>query len=236
MEGGTKRILLVEDDLKLAALVREFLEGAGFRVDVEPRGDLAAQRIVAENPDLVVLDLMLPGMDGLSVCRQVRPRYRQPILMLTALGDEVDEVVGLEVGADDYLVKPVRPRLLLARIHSLLRRIGTSQASADGDGEQVLRVGGLVLDAARRSVTMDEVEIDLTTTEFDLLWYLAARAGQVVTRESLYVDLRGVAWDGLDRSIDIAVARLRRKLGDDGKHPQIVKSVRGSGYLLAGRA
>jgi len=236
MEGGTKRILLVEDDLKLAALVREFLEGAGFQVDVEPRGDLAAQRIVAENPDLVVLDLMLPGMDGLSVCRQVRPRYRQPILMLTALGDEVDEVVGLEVGADDYLVKPVRPRLLLARIHSLLRRIGTFPTAADGDGEQVLRVGGLVLDAARRSVTMDEVEIDLTTTEFDLLWYLAARAGQVVTRESLYVDLRGVAWDGLDRSIDIAVARLRRKLGDDGKHPQIVKSVRGSGYLLAGRA
>jgi two-component system response regulator RstA len=234
MEGGTKRILLVEDDLKLAALVREFLEGAGFQVDVEPRGDLAAQRIVAENPDLVVLDLMLPGMDGLSVCRQVRPRYRQPILMLTALGDEVDEVVGLEVGADDYLVKPVRPRLLLARIHSLLRRIGTFPATVDGD--QVLRVGGLVLDAARRSVTMDEVEIDLTTTEFDLLWYLAARAGQVVTRESLYVDLRGVAWDGLDRSIDIAVARLRRKLGDDGKHPQIVKSVRGSGYLLAGRA
>lgn len=234
MDSGARRILLVEDDLKLAALVREFLEGAGFRVDIEPRGDMAAQRIVDENPDMVVLDLMLPGLDGLSVCRQVRPRYRNPILMLTALGDEVDEVVGLEVGADDYLVKPVRPRLLLARIHSLLRRVGVGGGD-DGGDVQVLRVDDLVLDGARRSVTRDEVEVDLTTTEFDLLWYLAARAGQVVTRESLYVDLRGVEWDGMDRSIDIAVARLRRKLGDDGKHPQIVKSVRGAGYLLAGR-
>ncbi len=235
MDTGSRRILLVEDDLKLAALVREFLEGAGFQVDIEPRGDMAAQRIVVENPDMVVLDLMLPGMDGLSVCRQVRPRYRNPILMLTALGDEVDEVVGLEVGADDYLVKPVRPRVLLARIHSLLRRVGGVAGDADG-GAQVLRVDDLVLDGARRSVTRDEVEIELTTTEFDLLWYLASRAGQVVTRESLYIDLRGGEWDGLDRSIDIAVARLRRKLGDDGKHPQIVKSVRGAGYLLAGRS
>lgn len=235
MDTGSRRILQVEDDLKLAALVREFLEGAGFQVDIEPRGDMAAQRIVVENPDMVVLDLMLPGMDGLSVCRQVRPRYRNPILMLTALGDEVDEVVGLEVGADDYLVKPVRPRVLLARIHSLLRRVGGVAGDADG-GAQVLRVDDLVLDGARRSVTRDEVEIELTTTEFDLLWYLASRAGQVVTRESLYVDLRGGEWDGLDRSIDIAVARLRRKLGDDGKHPQIVKSVRGAGYLLAGRS
>jgi DNA-binding response OmpR family regulator len=234
MDAGTKRILVVEDDLKLAALMAEFLEGAGFRVETEARGDQAVSRILAESPDLVVLDLMLPGLDGLSVCRQVRPRFRNPILMLTALGDEVDEVVGLEVGADDYLVKPVRPRLLLARIHSLLRRAG-GDLGIVGEGAQVLRVDDLVLDGARRTVTRDEAEIDLTTAEFDLLWYLAQRAGQVVTREALYVDLRGIEWDGVDRSIDIAVARLRRKLGDDGKHPQIVKSVRGSGYLLAGR-
>lgn len=234
MEAGIKRILLVEDDLKLAALMREFLEGAGFEVEIEARGDQAVSRILAESPDLVVLDLMLPGLDGLSVCRQVRPRFRNPILMLTALGDEVDEVVGLEVGADDYLVKPVRPRLLLARIHSLLRRAGGDLGTGGGDA-QILRVGDLALDGARRSVAWDDVEIDLTTAEFDLLWYLAQRAGQVVTREALYVDLRGVEWDGMDRSIDIAVARLRRKLGDDGKHPQVVKSVRGSGYLLAGR-
>ncbi|HON25617.1 MAG TPA: response regulator transcription factor [Myxococcota bacterium] len=233
MEPPAKRIFLVEDDLKLASLVKEFLEGAGFVVDIEPRGDQAVRCIMEENPDLVILDLMLPGLDGLSVCRQVRPKFQNPILMLTALGDEIDEVVGLEIGADDYLVKPVRPRLLLARVHSLLRRIET--AATREDDSMILTVGPLILDGAKRTVSFHDQPIELTTTEFDLLWYFAKRAGQVVNREELYLDLRGIEWDGLDRSIDISVARLRKKLGDDGKHPQLIKSIRGAGYLLAGR-
>jgi two-component system, OmpR family, response regulator RstA len=231
---SARRILLVEDDLRLAKLVEEFLSGHGFRVDIVARGDMAAARILADPPDLVVLDLMLPGRDGISVCREIRPKYAGPILMLTALGDEVDEIVGLEVGADDYLAKPVRPRLLLAHINSLLRRTARPKAGGERDGEPARRhVGGILLDRASRRVTQDGVELTLTTMEFDLLWFLAGHAGQVVTRDALHAELRGGEWDGLDRAVDIAVARLRRKLGDDGKNPQIIKSVRGAGYLLA---
>jgi two-component system response regulator RstA len=231
------RILLVEDDFKLASLVREFLEVSGMVVSVEPRGDMAAARIRDENPDLVILDLMLPGLDGLSVCRQVRPFYRNPILILTALGDEIDEVVGLEVGADDYMTKPVRPRLLLARIHSLLRHATRAGGGEPGNEteSQPLRVGPLELDPGSRRCTLGGLDVELTTTEFDLLLHLVRHAGRIVTREELHTEVRGVEWDGLDRSVDIGIARLRRKLGDDGKHPQIIKSVRGSGYLLAVR-
>ncbi|MBP7381547.1 winged helix-turn-helix domain-containing protein [Myxococcota bacterium] len=233
MEGDPGiRILLVEDDLRLGALVSEFLVSKGFLVDIEVRGDLAPDRIIDENPDLVILDLMLPGLDGLSICRKVRPVYPGPIMMLTALSDEVDEVVGLEVGADDYLAKPVRPRLLLARIHNLLRRMNVDGEDRTITGDRVITIEDLVIDPGSRSVRLDSREIDLTTAEFDLLYYLAERVGQVIDRNDIYRDLRGMEWDGLDRSIDLRVARLRRKIGDDARHPRRIKSVRGSGYLL----
>ncbi|HOD07538.1 MAG TPA: winged helix-turn-helix domain-containing protein [Myxococcota bacterium] len=233
MEGDPGiRILLVEDDLRLGALVSEFLVSKGFVVDIEVRGDLAPDRIIDENPDLVILDLMLPGLDGLSICRKVRPVYPGPIMMLTALSDEVDEVVGLEVGADDYLAKPVRPRLLLARIHNLLRRMNVDGEDRTITGDRVITIEDLVIDPGSRSVRLDSREIDLTTAEFDLLYYLAERVGQVIDRNDIYRDLRGMEWDGLDRSIDLRVARLRRKIGDDARHPRRIKSVRGSGYLL----
>jgi len=233
MEGDPGiRILLVEDDLRLGALVSEFLVSKGFLVDIEVRGDLAPDRIIDENPDLVILDLMLPGLDGLSICRKVRPVYPGPIMMLTALSDEVDEVVGLEVGADDYLAKPVRPRLLLARIHNLLRRMNADGEDRAITGERVITIEDLVIDPGSRSVRLGSREIDLTTAEFDLLYYLAERVGQVIDRNDIYRDLRGMEWDGLDRSIDLRVARLRRKIGDDARHPRRIKSVRGSGYLL----
>ncbi len=233
MEGDPGiRILLVEDDLRLGALVSEFLVSKGFVVDIEVRGDLAPDRIIDENPDLVILDLMLPGLDGLSICRKVRPVYPGPIMMLTALSDEVDEVVGLEVGADDYLAKPVRPRLLLARIHNLLRRMNADGEDRAITGERVITIEDLVIDPGSRSVRLGSREIDLTTAEFDLLYYLAERVGQVIDRNDIYRDLRGMEWDGLDRSIDLRVARLRRKIGDDARHPRRIKSVRGSGYLL----
>jgi DNA-binding response OmpR family regulator len=226
------RVLIVEDDAKLAELVREFLHSNGLRAEIEGRGDRAAERILSDPPDLVILDLMLPGLDGLSVCKQVRPRYAGPILMLTARGEEVDEVVGLEIGADDYLAKPVRPRVLLARISSLLRR-ARETTLPPSDRSTRVELGWLSIDAGSRVARVHGAAVDLTTAEFDLLWLLARHAGQVLTREDIYARLRGIDYDGLDRSIDLRIARLRKKIGDDGKQPQRIKSVRGVGYLLA---
>ncbi len=238
-EGGgvTVRILLVEDDHKLSHLIKDFLETTGeFAVDIEPRGDRAVDRIVGERPDLVILDVMLPGMDGLQVCRQVRERYPGPILMLTALGDEVDEVVGLELGADDYVAKPASPRKLLARVRTLLRRsgdAGDARAERASGGDRRVDLGDLVVDSTNRVASLDGALLDLTTAEFDLLWLLARHAGETLDRERIYEELRGIEWDGLDRSIDLRVARLRKKLGDDARNPRRIKSIRGVGYLLA---
>jgi len=231
----TARVLLVEDDAKLAALVREFLESSGFDVDVEHRGDRAPGRILDDQPDLVILDLMLPGLDGLAICRQVRPRFDGAILMLTARGEETDEIVGLELGADDYLAKPVRPRRLLARVNTLLRRVDRTAGPRSAVGDSAVRrltVGRLVVDAGNRQATMDDEVVALTTAEFDLLWLLASHAGEVLSRDHIYRELRGMEYDGLDRSMDLRVARLRKKLRDDGKQPRLIKSVRGAGYLL----
>ena len=236
-------ILLVEDDQKLAAVVIEFLEGKGFQLAHESNGFQAARRIVSEQPDLVILDLLLPGLNGIDVCRHTRSEYPGPILMLTALSQEGDEVAGLEVGADDYLVKPVRPRVLLARIQALLRRTSHQPISdhqpisaADRSKElELLSLGKLEIDRSARAAYLGRQLLELTTSEFELLEYLERRAGQVVSREQICRDLRGVEWDGLDRSIDLRVTRLRRKLGDGGKHPKLIKSIRGEGYLMAVR-
>jgi two-component system response regulator RstA len=230
-------ILLVEDDQKLAAVVIEFLEGKGFQLAHESNGFKAARRIVSEQPDLVILDLLLPGLNGIEVCRQTRSEYLGPILMLTALSQEGDEVAGLEVGADDYLAKPVRPRVLLARIQALLRRTSHQPISAaDRSTElELLGLGKLEIDRSTRAAYLGRQLLELTASEFELLEYLERRAGQVVSREEICRDLRGVEWDGLDRSIDLRVTRLRRKLGDGGKHPKLIKSIRGEGYLMAVR-
>ncbi len=244
-DSPATRILLVEDDVKLAALMQDFLQAAGgYVVEVEHRGDAAVERVLREVPDLVVLDIMLPGKDGLTVCRELRPRYDGPIIMLTALGDEIDEVVGLELGADDYLAKPSSPRRLLARIKTLLRRVEPTPNTAEAAGDSSdtgppaapttrIELSGLVVDTASRRALLDREELDLTTGEFDLLWLLASHAGQVLSRDHIYQELRGIEWDGLDRSVDQRVVRLRRKLGDDARHPTRLKSVRGTGYLLA---
>jgi len=224
------RLLIVEDDQRLAALMRDFLQSTGeFEVALESRGDRALERIVAEQPDLVVLDVMLPGMDGLSVCREVRQDYPGPILMLSALGDEVDQVVGLEVGADDYVPKPVSPRHLLARVRSLLRRTAPPRPEPVSDR---IELEWLVIDATARTASVLGRPVQLTTAEFDLLWLLARHAGEPLDRDAIYQALRGIAWDGLDRSVDLRIVRLRRKLGDDGRQPRWIKSVRGVGYQL----
>ncbi len=228
------RILLVEDDLKLAALVKEYLESDQFEVDVESRGDTAANRILTDKHDLVILDVMLPGLDGFEVCKRVRPDFDGPILMLTARSEEVDEVIGLETGADDYMSKPVRPRLLLARMRTLLRRVQLNETPRTISEEcALIELTNLQIDATKRSVLLKGHPIYLTTAEFDLLWFLAQRPGEVVTRDQIFEKVIGMPYDGLDRSADLRITRLRKKLGDDGKQPSRIKSIRSVGYLLA---
>ncbi len=225
------KLLLVEDDARLATLICEYLQHSGYTVLHEARGDTAVDRVLAEQPDLVVLDLMLPGEDGLSICRRLRPQWSGPILMLTAMGDEVDQVLGLEMGADDYVAKPVSPRLLLARIRALMRR----KQPAKEDVSKVV-VGSLVVDLGAREARIDEQIVDLTSAEFDLLWILAGNAGKPVSREDLVKELRGIAYDGLDRSIDVRVSQLRRKLAADPRHADRIKTVRGVGYQFVPEA
>ncbi|TWU37176.1 response regulator transcription factor [Novipirellula artificiosorum] len=225
-------LLLVEDDHELAMMVAQFLRGEGFVIDTESNGERAAHRIMTESFDAVVLDIGLPGLDGISVCRKVRPHFEGPILILTARGDEIDEVVALEVGADDYVAKPVRPRALLARLKVHLRRLETVSTANLG---MRVETSGMVIDASNRTVMIDQIPLDLTTAEFDLLWFLAQRSGQVVSREELYQELQGTRYDGLDRSMDLRVSRLRKKIGDDPNHPERIKSIRGIGYLLTAK-
>lgn len=226
------KILLVEDDPKLAELVQEFLRQAHHDVTWVKTGEEALEVAAATPFSLVVLDIMLPGIDGLEVCRKLRPQFSGAILMLTARGDEVDEIVGLEVGADDYLAKPVRPRLLLARISALLRRSAT-KPPASAPRSKLTFVEGLAIDLSRREVTLSGQVVDLTTAEFDLLLVLAESAGTPVERDHLYRELRGIEYDGLDRTIDIRVSKLRKKLNDPADRPRLIKGVRGVGYLLA---
>ncbi|CAD77329.1 MAG TPA: DNA-binding response regulator [Rhodopirellula baltica] len=222
------RLLLVEDDTHLAAMVSDFLHENGFHVEIENDGKLAAQRIVHDRFDAIVLDIGLPSMNGIDVCRSVRNQFSGPIIVLTARGEEIDEVVALEVGADDFMSKPVRPRALLARLKNHLRK-----SDAQLTDEDRIIVGDLVVTPARRQVTIAGDPVDMTTAEFDLIEYLALRAGSVVARKDIYVDLLGLPYDGLDRSIDLRVSRVRRKLGDDPNQPTRIKSVRGVGYLMA---
>ena len=238
------RILIVEDDERLADLTKEYLESNGLVVSVEGNGTHAVDRILTEKPDLVVLDLMLPGEDGLSICRKVRPTYNGPILMLTARTDDLDQVLGLEMGADDYMSKPVRPRVLLARIRALLRRIKemsgstttVSDAEADTQGSTRLVFNNLTVDSSMREAWLNDESIDLTSAEFDLLWLLSSNAGTVLSREEIFTALRGIEYDGQDRSIDVRVSRIRPKIGDDPVHPRRIKTVRSKGYLFVKEA
>lgn len=223
------RLLLVEDDVRLAREVAWFLGRNGLEVHTLHRGEPAAS--AAKNADIVVLDWMLPGLDGLSVCRAIRAAHTLPILMLTARDGDASEVRALEEGADDYLSKPVRPAVLLARVRALLRR-----ASSPGELGPVgtLRVGTLEIDPRRREVLHEGVELTLTDAEYALLHLLAVQAGTVVSRDALSLALSGRPHDGLDRSVDQYISRLRRKLGDSGRAPRMLKTVRGEGYLIAG--
>ena len=223
-----EHVLIIEDDVRLAELTRDYLEANGFQVTVESEGSRGVEQIQTLQPDLVILDLMLPGEDGLSICRRARPDYSGPILMLTARTDDMDQVLGLEMGADDYVPKPVQPRVLLARMRALLRRADNTEQG----GDVRLSFGNLDIDSATREAWLEGGRIDLTSAEFDLLWLLASNAGRVLTREEIFSDLRGIKYDGQDRSIDVRVSRIRPKIGDDPNHPHRIKTVRSKGYLF----
>ena len=228
------RILLIEDDERLAKLTAEYLRKNEFEVTIEGRGDTAEARVLKEDPELVILDIMLPGKDGFEVCRAIRSQYKGVILMLTARDEDLDQILGLELGADDYIAKPVQPRLLLARIKALLRRApGSGESGPSADETDELEFGNFRISQATRNAHLGEDIIDLTTAEFDLLWLLARHAGNILSRDDLLQELRGIGFDGLDRSIDARISRLRRKLGDDPENPTRIKTVRGKGYLFS---
>lgn len=221
--------LLVEDDARLAALTADYLGGHGVVVTREATGPSGLEEALRRRYDVVLLDLMLPGKDGLEVCRELRARSDVPIVVLTARGEEADRVMGLELGADDYLSKPFSPRELLARIRAVVRR-ARGQA---GPVHKQVRVGELSLDPGARRATLAGDEVALTGYEFSLLYALASRAGRVLSREQLIELAGGSPEEAFDRSVDVHVSRLRSKLGDDPKSPRLLKTVRGAGYMLA---
>lgn len=223
----TDRILLIEDDTRLAEMVRDYLDGAGFRVTRAASGSSGLALHAREAFDAIVLDLMLPDMDGLNVCSQVRARAATPILMLTARGDAMDRVVGLEMGADDYLPKPFEPRELLARLKAILRRSKGERKA------EVLRFGRLEIDRDARTARLDGEPRTLTSYQFELLLALAEHAGRVMSREVLMDLLKAQPLEAFDRSIDVHISRIRAAIEDDPKKPRRVITVRGAGYVFA---
>jgi len=223
----SKKILLVEDDEELADLVSVYLTKNNFMVEMVHDGELAVAKIRQRSPDIVILDVMLPGKNGMEVCREVRQYYQGPILMLTALDDDLDQMLGLELGADDYIVKPIKPRLLLTRIRTVLRRMGKN----DAEDNSIINAGDLCIDTKNRLVTVQGNNVELTSAEFELLILLSQEIGQVVDRSTIVQELRGFDYDGFDRSIDRRVSRLRKKLSH-GSNIDFIKTIRGKGYQL----
>jgi two-component system, OmpR family, response regulator RstA len=233
------RVVFVEDDPELGQLIADFLSRHDISVHIEPRGDTALRCIEAQKPDLVLLDIMLPGVDGLTLCRDLRPTFAGPIVMLTALDSDMNQILGLELGANDYILKTTPPSVLLARLRVQLRQYAAPPRMAPATGlisQRQLSFGELRIDPQSRDVRLANHAISLSTADFDLLWELACHAGQVVSREHLFKLLRSVEYDGQDRSMDVAISRLRRKLGDDPSNPHRIKTVRHRGYLLAPNA
>jgi len=223
------RVLIIEDDQGLSAMLSEYLAPLGLRLTACTTAADGLRMLGKERFDALILDVMLPDLDGFEVCRRVRAGSDVPILMLTARGDEMDRIVGLELGADDYLPKPFNPRELLARLRAIMRR----REPAAGRREQVLRFGRLEIDRSARSVRVDGEERSLTGYQFDLLCALAENAGRVMSREALMDKLRGESFEAFDRSLDVHVSRIRAAVEDDPKHPRRILTVRGSGYVFA---
>ncbi len=228
----TNHILLVEDDRRLAELVRDFLQANDFLVTIEGNGNRVIRQCQQLNPTLIILDLNLPGKDGLTICQELRTEYRGPILMLTARNDDIDQVLGLEFGADDYVIKPAEPRVLLARVKALLRRYYQPEPT----DQENLVFDQLTIQPGSRKVQLQGQEIYLSSHEFDLLLALAKQAGQIVGREFLFNQIYHREYDGLDRTVDVRISQLRKKLMDHSDNPTRIKTIWGKGYLFVADA
>jgi len=226
-----QHILLVEDDLTLADWIIEYLQEQHFIVEHVARGDLVLTKLASFPADLVLLDVMLPGINGIEVCRLIREKSQLPIIMLTARADEYDEVIGLEAGANDYIIKPVRPRVLLARMNSILKH--NSQAEST---QNEIILGDLHINKDASRVTFQEEEIELSTSLFSFLWFLASHAGEVVDRDSVFKALKNREYDGQDRRFDVMLSTLRKIFNDDPQSPKKFKTVWGKGYLFVADA
>ena len=227
-----EHILVIDDDVELCELLQDYLQGEGFSVDCVHDGQDGAQQALTAGYALVVLDVMLPGLNGFDVLRKLRPSSSVPVIMLTARGEDIDRIVGLELGADDYLAKPFNPRELVARIHAIQRRTGEAAGKALVEKKtRLLRVGDLVLNVAQRSSKLSGQPVELTSVEYDLLLALVRRAGEVISREDLVIEVLGRRHSAYDRSIDVHISALRKKLGPDEDQGERIRTVRNVGYL-----
>lgn len=232
--SSLQSLFIVEDDIKLRSMLEEYFVKQDFEVTTFEDGSSAVEAVVQHQPDLLLLDLMLPGMDGLTICRQIRAKYSGKVLMLTASDDDFDHVAALEIGADDFVSKPIKPRVLLARMRMLLRRNSLGEASTDIDSKPLntLTYGQLSLNQARKICILDGAQVSMSDSDFDLLWILASSPDEVLSRDFLTQTLRGIEYDGLDRTIDNKVVSLRKKLDDNSATPKRIITVRGKGYLF----
>ncbi|MBW7922542.1 MAG: response regulator transcription factor [Rubellimicrobium sp.] len=224
-----ERLLIIDDDTRLSAMLRDYLSDAGYAVRTAATGQAGLQQLARDGADALILDVMLPDIDGFEVLRRLRATSDVPVLMLTARGDETDRIVGLEIGADDYLPKPFSPRELLARIRAILRRRAAPVAA------DVLRFGRLEIDPGAREARLDGQSCDITGHQFDILLALAQGAGRILSREQLIDRVRGSGGDAFDRSVDVHVSRIRAAIEDDPRHPRRILTVRGAGYVFARR-
>jgi len=232
-------IVFVEDDQEVGQLIAAYLGKHDLDVTIEPRGDTAMETITRLNPDLVLLDIMLPGKDGMTLCRDLRPVYKGPIVLLTSLDSDMNHILSLEMGANDYILKTTPPAVLLARLRLHLRQHQPQPVESEilpVNTRNGIHFGQLRIDPVNRQVTLKDKNINLSTSDFDLLWELATHAGTIMDRDALLLTLRGVSYDGMDRSIDVAISRLRRKLDDNAIDPFRIKTVRNKGYLFAPNA
>ena len=228
------KVLIVDNETAYVTELANFLQANELKVHIERNGNQAIARVQQEQPDVVILEVDLPGENGLTVCKLMRRDYQGVVIILSHRADELDQVLGLDMGADDYIAKQMSHRVILARIHAHLRPLLQSLQSESLADRDRLEFGELVIDNSMREAWLQQQPIDLTSAEFDLLWLLSSNAGKILTREEIFHRLRGIEYDGQDRSVDVRVSRIRPKVGDNPVHPRRIKTVRSKGYLFVG--